>query len=100
MLTEHTVGNVMDITQEIEAFNISQASFIIKNSFRSFPEGTVHIIGTNAQPSANVPFLGIKSLGHYFIGADDGIFSLIFDITPDLIVELNIKSNPDFYAFP
>ena len=36
---------------------------------------------------------------HYFIGSDNGIYSLIFDSAPDQIVELDIIQDSDYYTF-
>lgn len=90
---------IVDISHDIQPFDISQASFIIKNSYTSFPPGTVHIIGVNTQPDASTPFLGVLANGHYFIGADNGIFSLLFDIHPEKIVQLTLKQEREFLTF-
>ena len=91
---------IVDISHDIQPFDISQASFIIKNSYPSFPQGTVHIIGVNAQPDNDTPFVGVQAGGHFFIGADNGIFSLLFDIHPEKVVQLNLKAEKEFQAFP
>lgn len=38
--------------------------------------------------------------GHYFIGADNGQFSLIFDHQPEKIISLNINLSEQALAFP
>ena len=38
--------------------------------------------------------------GHYFIGADNGIFSLLFDEKPSKIIELDIIQDSDYFTFP
>lgn len=91
---------IVDISHDIQPFDISQASFIIKNSYPSFPEGTIHIIGVNAQPEKNTAFVAVQAGGHFFIGADNGIFSLLFDIHPDKVVQLSIKREKEFQTFP
>lgn len=91
---------IVDISHDIQPFDISQASFIIKNSYPSFPAGTVHIIGVNAQPESNTPFVAVQAGGHFFVGADNGIFSLLFDIHPEKVVQLNIKGEKEFQTFP
>ena len=37
---------------------------------------------------------------HFFVGADNGIFSLMFDVTPDEMVEINIMQDLKFLHFP
>jgi len=90
---------IVDISHLIPSFNLQEAAYVLKNSFPNFPEGTVHIIGVNTELSVNTPPVGIELSGHFFIGADNGIFSLMFDKVPDKIVELSIQhdtSNPNF----
>ncbi len=95
-------SQVIDITHEIPAFDITQAAFILKNTFKEFPEGTIHMIGVNAERIDKKPFSnqpGVSHLvvlykKHYFISADNGIFSLLFDEAPDQIFEINLDLNP------
>ena len=39
--------NVVDITHRIKPYNIVEASFVLGNSYRNFPEGSIHIISVN-----------------------------------------------------
>lgn len=92
--------NIVDITHEIPSFNFSKAAFIIKNCYKDFPEGSIHILGVSSDYSLETPFLAVYENGHYFIGADNGIFSLIFDTPPEKIVELNLSLDTDKITFP
>ncbi len=47
-----------------------------------------------------MPHVAIQYNGHYFIGADNGIFSLIFDSPAEKIVELNLNIDTDIITFP
>jgi hypothetical protein len=91
--------NIVDISHVIPSFDIEQAAFVLRNSYKNFPEGTVHIIGINTEESDKFPHTVMEFEGHYFIGTDNGIFSLIFDKEPDKIVELNIPQDSNFFTF-
>jgi S-adenosylmethionine hydrolase len=93
-------ANIVDITHEIPPFNLLQAAFTLKNCYLDFPEGTIHIIGVNPDNNSEVNHLALEFNGHYFIGSDNGIFSLIFDEKPSRIFELNIISNEEYFTFP
>lgn len=82
-----------DITHEIENYNIVQASYILKNSYHSFPKGSIHLISVNNFYKPNPRFLVVFHNGHYFIGPDNGTFSLMFAEKPKQIYELNYNSN-------
>lgn len=86
-------ANIVDISHEISPFNLVQASFIIRNTYIHFPPGTVHVINILTESSESTPHLVVKYEGHYFIAADNGIFSLIFDHEPQEIVKLKDSSD-------
>jgi len=44
--------------------------------------------------------LAVKYRNHYFVGSDNGIFSLIFEEQPQEVVELNILQDLKFLHFP
>jgi S-adenosylmethionine hydrolase len=92
--------NMVDITHSVAAFNIQQAAFILKNSFYYFPEETVHLLGIDTVYSDDTKFLAIRYRNHYFVGTDNGIFSLIFDEDPEEIVEIDILQDLKFLHFP
>lgn len=92
--------NIVDITHSVAAFNVQQAAFILKNSFYYFPEQTVHLIGIDTVYNSDTKYLAVRYKNHYFVGSDNGIFSLMFDADPDEIVELNIMQDLKFLHFP
>lgn len=92
--------NIVDITHEVKPFDSQQAAFIIRNAWPDFPLGTIHIIGVNPDQKVDVHHLIVKFDGHYFIGADNGVFSLLFDRAPDEIFELNLDQDSDDLTFP
>ncbi|MDB5000886.1 MAG: hypothetical protein JWR76_1963, partial [Mucilaginibacter sp.] len=92
--------NIVDITNNVAPFNVQQAAFILKNSFYYFPEDTVHLIGIDTVYNTYTRYLAVRYKNHYFVGADNGIFSLMFDEEPDEIVEINIMQDLKFLHFP
>ncbi|MEI6898361.1 MAG: SAM-dependent chlorinase/fluorinase [Bacteroidota bacterium] len=90
---------IVDISHQVSSFDLIQAAFILRNSWNSFPKGTIHIIGVNSEASIDTPHSVVFYHDHYFIGADNGIFSLIFDDTPEKIVELDIIQDSDYFTF-
>ena len=92
--------NIVDISNEISKFDIQEAAFVFKNSFQHFPDGTVHIIGVNDELTNKTQHIAIEINNQFVIGADNGIFSLIFDKTfPNKIVQLNIPLDSNVLTF-
>jgi len=100
ILGQYPEAIIVDISHQITKYDILQASFIIKNAYKSFPKGTIHILGVNPENTVDSLHLAVFSDEHYFVGADNGIFSLIFDKKPDKVVELNISQETDSLTFP
>jgi S-adenosylmethionine hydrolase len=93
-------ANIVDITHEVPSFNISYAAFVLKNVYNYFPKGTVHLIGIDSVFSEQSKYVALKYQDHFFVGADNGIFSLLFDEAPDELVELNIMQDLKYLHFP
>lgn len=67
---------LVDITHNIQPFNIVQAAYVFRNSWRNFPTGTIHFISVNDLPMASRKFLLVVHEGHFFIVADNGLLPL------------------------
>lgn len=91
---------IVDISHNIPPFDILHASFVLKNTFKQFPKNTIHIIGVDAEKNDENNHIIVKNYDQYFIGADNGIFSLIFDKKPDGIWNINIDTEINDYSFP
>ncbi len=100
ILKEVPETTIVDITHEIPSFDLQKSAFVLKNCYQDFPEGTIHIIGVNSESDVDTPHIAILANGHYFIGADNGVFSLIFDNPPEKIVELTLSQDTDRITFP
>ncbi len=94
------VARIVDITHEISKFNIFETAFILRNVYRDFPEGSVHVIGVLPEETDAFPHLAIHCDGHYFVGTDSGIFSLLFEKRPDQIVHIDLKRDSAIDTFP
>jgi hypothetical protein len=83
--------NIVDISHNVSPFNIPEAAYIIQNAYSSFPKGTIHIIGIDAELNVENKHIAMLLDGHYFICANNGIMSMICsEIAPEKIVEINI----------
>jgi S-adenosylmethionine hydrolase len=69
---------IIDITHNLEQFNPSQTAFVAKNSFAFFPENSLHIILSGLSFSLESKPVLISHQGHFFLGEDSGIFSMMF----------------------
>ena len=85
---------IVDISHEISPFHIIEASYIVQNAYKSFPKGSIHIIGIDSEKNAENKHIAVLLDDHYFVCADNGLISLITtEIKPQKVVEINIHKN-------
>lgn len=98
-------AKIVDISHLISPFNIAETAYIINNSYKTFPEGSIHIIGVDSELNIDNKHIALLLDGYYFICPDNGIISMIASkIKPEKIVEINIhnqvpSSFPSFNIF-
>uniref|UniRef100_UPI0030D78422 SAM hydrolase/SAM-dependent halogenase family protein n=1 Tax=uncultured Planktosalinus sp. TaxID=1810935 RepID=UPI0030D78422 len=68
---------IVDISHSVSPFHITEAAYIIQNAYRSFPKGTIHIVGIDSELTPENKHIAVLLDDHYFICADNGIVSLI-----------------------
>lgn len=93
-------ARLVDISHAISPFNIQECAYILKNSYKSFPPGTIHIVGVDSEPTIENKHIAVLVDGHYFISANNGVISLITSaVKPEKVIEINIP-NPSHGSFP
>ncbi len=101
ILTQLPNATIVDISHEIPKFDRMKAGFILRNAYTHFPPGTVHIVGVETLEDEDTQHVALKINGHFFVGADSGIFSLLFSPQQaDEIVQLNIRKEQTPKSFP
>ncbi len=68
---------VVDITHNIRPFDIRHGAYAIYSTAFFFPEKTAHLVVVDPGVGTGRKGIIIKSGGHFFIGPDNGVFSLI-----------------------
>ena len=100
---------IVDISHSIVSFSTTETAYCIAHCFESFPIGTIHIIAVNSEPMINLNNEELSYLpsillfkGHYFIGTDNGIFSLLVqnEVFEGFWRIDNVLSNKNIFIFP
>ena len=91
ILSEYPEATIVDLSHDIDPFNTAEASYVIGAGYSSFPEGTVHLIGVDAEMNKENRHVAIQWNGHFFVCADNGIMGLVMQkILPEKMVAINI----------
>jgi S-adenosylmethionine hydrolase len=86
-------AQIVDITHEIPPFELNEAAFVIAQAWRFFPKRTIHVVVIDpGVGSARRPII-VEAGGHYFIGPDNGVFSMIYESARIKVREI---SNPKY----
>src|SRR5581483_10422206 len=71
-------AKIVDISHEIQPFEVSDGAFTIAQAYRYFPKKTIHVVvvdpgvGTERRP------ILMEAAGQFFIARDNGVLSLIY----------------------
>lgn len=90
-------ASIVDISHLVKPANIADGAFILASSYREFPKGTIHMVSVDAFGQPGDKFIGVELDGHYFIGTDNGLLSLISTNRPERVVEIG---TPEDIIFP
>jgi len=89
---------IIDISHNIAPYSIIEASYVLKTTYKYFPEETVFIVVVDPGVGSSREILVLKTLSnYYFIGPNNGIFS---DIFINNIVECRKIQNDLFFNKP
>jgi len=83
----------VDITHHIRAGGIFQASNILQEAYRFFPDGTIHVAVVDPGVGSRRRLLLVETDAHLFVGPDNGIFwPVIRAHRPERIIQLTEKA--------
>ena len=90
ILTIAPEARLIDITHSISPQDVMEAAFVLKNAIPYFPPNTIHLAVVDPGVGTERRAIAIRKDQHWFVGPDNGLFSLVLNGTPpDEIVELN-----------
>ncbi|PIB36061.1 hypothetical protein BFP72_11985 [Reichenbachiella sp. 5M10] len=92
VLRENPQIIIVDISHQIQVGDVGHAAHLLASVFRDFPIGTVHLIGVSNSNSKQAKNVVVFLEGHYFVGDDSGIFSLLSEQMPMAIMDVNSES--------
>ena len=72
---------IADISHDIRPFDISHAASVLKHVYKEFPANTVHLVAVDSMKE-KAKAIAVELDGHYFVGFDSGLFSLISEQKP------------------
>lgn len=87
---------IIELTNQVPAFNLNNAAFILRHSYNHFPKGTIHLVMVNSENCKTQRMLAFSHNEHYFVVADNGIPGLIFKDVPNEVYAFPFESTNSF----
>jgi S-adenosylmethionine hydrolase len=72
-------AELVDITHQVEPFDVLEAAFALMNSYVYFPKGSIHLVVVDPGVGSQRQPLLIQSEDFFFVGPDNGVFSFVYD---------------------
>lgn len=72
-------AEVVDISHGVRPHNVSEAAFILRNSYSYFPAGTIHTVVVDPGVGSKRHAIVVKSRRYHFVGPDNGVLSYAID---------------------
>ncbi len=87
---------LVDITHEVQGFDVMAAAFVMQQSLQYFHSGAVHLVVVDSGVGYERRAVALRHNDHYFVGPNNGLFALLLETeTPDQVVELKVdKEQP------
>jgi S-adenosylmethionine hydrolase len=88
ILTADPSQVIVDITHHIQNFDLSHGAFVLKSSYPTFPNGSIHLVAVDTVGNQGNTQLAVQLDDHFFLLNDHGLLGLISDDEPQTVVEL------------
>lgn len=89
-------ADIVDISHELDPFDIKSAAFTLNTYYDTFPKGTIHIVIVDPGVGSERSPLLIRTAKHFFLGPDNGAFKFVFNREACTSFELNKEGiNPE-----
>lgn len=86
-------SRIFDVSHSIDPYDIKQAALMLKTFYPSFPTETVHLVCVHPHYQVENEVIFFEKNNHYFVGPNNGLFSLVFnDLHRAGSIEINYKN--------
>jgi S-adenosylmethionine hydrolase len=90
---------IVDITHNIAPFDVRGAAFLLFAVYNNFPKGTIHLAVIDPGVGGKRKPIIVDSLGHYFVGPDNGLFSYIYTAQSEVYtINVSERVSQTFHA--
>lgn len=70
---------VFDITHDVPSFDVAEGAFAIAQAWRSYPDGTVHVVVVDPGVGSSRAPIAAAAGRHFFVAPDNGVLSQVLE---------------------
>lgn len=96
ILSRTPQATIVDLCHAIAPQAISQAAYLIHDTFSFFPAGTIHLVVVDPGVGSERGIVVLAAHGHYFLAPDNGVLSLLVEAEAKAF----LAQRPDLYRQP
>lgn len=82
ILTINAEAKLVDLTHEVDSFDVLEGALTLVQSYGYFPHGTIHLVVVDPGVGSERRPILLSTPDAIFVGPDNGIFSLIYEREP------------------
>lgn len=81
-------ARIVDVSHAVPPFDVLAAAFLVAETYPLFPRKTVHVVVCDPGVGSDRRPILVEAAGQYFIGPDNGVFSMVRAAEPKSRVRL------------
>jgi S-adenosyl-L-methionine hydrolase (adenosine-forming) len=66
---------IVDISHQVEPYQIGQGAYLVEQAYSCFPRGTVHVAVVDPGVGSERRAILVQAGGQFFVGPDNGVFA-------------------------
>jgi S-adenosylmethionine hydrolase len=94
ILNINSQARLVDLSHEVAPQQIEEAAYLLKSSYRYFPDGTVHVAVVDPGVGSRRRPLLVTTSRYFFVAPDNGLLSYIFE--EETSVEVRVIENKQY----
>jgi S-adenosylmethionine hydrolase len=71
-------AHIVDVSHEVQPFEIQEGAFVIAQAYRYFPKKTVHVVVVDPGVGSSRRPILVEAAGQYFIAPDNGVLAMVY----------------------
>ena len=95
ILAKNKNAQIIDLSHDIESQDVMGAYFLLQNSYRYFPKGTVFVVIVDPTVGSDRDIVCVRTKDYLFLAPDNGVLSFLYKV--DKVEEIYNVTNTKYF---